>query len=269
MQSPDENVLRVVIADDEPAARDKLRRLLEAQPGVELVGAASNGAEAARCIVSLAPDVVLLDIRMPEMDGFAVLEQTKRKTLKPFHTVFVTAYDEYAIRAFGVRALDYLLKPFDAARLGEALARAREVVARGAHDGERVRHVLEQLRAPTSQAELDDEPPGYLTRICIKSIGRMQIVRVAEVEWIEAYGNYVRLHTADDHPLARNTLRSLEERLDPSTFCRTHRGAIVNLTKIRDMRPTVSGDYVIRLESGVRLRLSRGYRAELLRRMER
>jgi two-component system LytT family response regulator len=259
--------MRILVADDEPAARDKLLRLLRGHADVDVVGTASDGKAAARAIGELAPDVVLLDIRMPELDGFAALEEARRDGKPAAHVVFVTAYDEYALRAFEVRALDYLLKPFDANRLEETLDRVRQQL-----DLERrpersvLGETLAQLKPPTAQAELEQHSgERYLERICVKSIGRVQFVRILDIEWVEAYGNYARLHTATEHPLARDTIRHLSERLDPRMFGRIHRSAIANLTRIREMAPTVSGDYIIRMESGIRLRLSRSYRAEIAR----
>ncbi len=258
--------LRVLVADDEPAARDKVVRLLGAHADVVVAGTASNGIEAARAIRDLAPDIVLLDIKMPELDGFEVVDELGRDELRT-HLVFVTAYDEYALRAFEVRALDYILKPFDAARLAETLDRVRRQLELERRPGaSEVRRTLSALSSPTSEAELE-QTPGHLERICIKSIGRVQFVRMSDVEWVEAYGNYVRLHTATEHPLARHTIRFLAERLDPRRFCRIHRSAIANIERIREMTPTVSGDYVVRMASGIRLRLSRSFRAEVVRRL--
>ena len=263
------STLRVLIADDEPAARDKLSRLLGAHPDIVVAGTASNGIEAARAVRQLAPDVVLLDIRMPELDGFEVVDEVGRDGPIGTHVVFVTAYDEYAIRAFEVRALDYILKPFDAARLSETLDRVRrQVDLERRSGGIEVKTALADLAAPTTEAELEHAPgQKHLERICIKSIGRVQFIRMSDVEWVEAYGNYVRLHAPNEHPLARHTIRHLAERLDPRKFCRIHRSAIANLERIREMTPTVSGDYVIRMASGIRLRLSRSFRAEVVRRL--
>jgi two-component system LytT family response regulator len=265
---PPENRLRVLVADDEPAARDKLVRLLGAHSDVTVAGIAANGADAARAIRELAPDVVLLDIRMPELDGLEVVDDVSRDGVAT-HVVFVTAYDEYAIRAFEVRALDYILKPFDAARLAETLDRLRRQVELERRPGAAdIRRTIADLAAPSTEAELEHAPgQAHLERICIKSIGRVQFIRMSDVEWIEAYGNYVRLHTPTEHPLARHTIRYLSERLDPGKFCRIHRSAIANLERIREMTPTVSGDYVVRMASGLRLRLSRSYRAEVVRRL--
>jgi two-component system LytT family response regulator len=260
--------LRVLVADDEPAARDKVVRLLGAHADVTVAGTVSNGVDAARAIRTLSPDVVLLDIRMPELDGFQVVSAVGENDVRP-HIVFVTAYDEYAIRAFEVRAIDYILKPFDATRLAETLDRVRrQVELERRSETAEMSQTLADLTAPTTEAELEQSPgQRHLERICIKSIGRLQFVRMSDVEWIEAYGNYVRLHTPTEHPLARHTIRYLSERLDPQTFCRIHRSAIANLERIREMTPTVSGDYVVRMASGMRLRLSRSYRAEVVRRL--
>jgi two-component system LytT family response regulator len=270
MTSPAPNgPLRVLVADDEPAARDKLVRLLGAHDDVTVAGTASNGMEAARSIRELKPDVVLLDIRMPELDGLEVVDAISRGDAVGTHVVFVTAYDEYAIRAFEVRALDYILKPFDAARLSETLDRVRrQVDLERRSGGLDIRRTLSEIAPPATEAELEPTPgQRHLERICIKSVGKVQFIRMSDVEWVEAYGNYVRLHTPTEHPLARHTIRHLAERLDPRTFCRIHRSAIANLERIREMTPTVSGDYVIRMASGIRLRLSRSFRAEVVRRL--
>jgi two-component system LytT family response regulator len=270
MTSPAPNdVLRVLVADDEPAARDKLVRLLGAYSDVVVAGTASNGPEAVRSIRELAPDVVLLDIRMPELDGLEVVDEVSRDGSIRTHIVFVTAYDEYAIRAFEVRALDYILKPFDAARLAETFDRVRgQVELERKSGGLQIKQTLSEIAPPTTEAELENSTgQRHLERICIKSVGKVQFIRMSDVEWIEAYGNYVRLHTPTEHPLARHTIRHLAERLDPRKFCRIHRSAIANLERIREMTPTVSGDYVIRMASGVRLRLSRSFRAEVVRRL--
>ena len=269
MTSPAPNgALRVLVADDEPAARDKLVRLLGGHGDVIVAGTASNGIEAAQAIRELEPDVVLLDIRMPELDGLEVVDEVGRDEAIRTHVVFVTAYDEYAIRAFEVRALDYILKPFDAARLAETLDRVRRQVELERRSGSEIKRTLSQLAAPAAEAELEHSPgQRHLERICIKSVGKVQFIRMSDVEWIEAYGNYVRLHAPNEHPLARHTIRHLAERLDPRKFCRIHRSAIANLERIREMTPTVSGDYVIRMASGIRLRLSRSFRAEVVRRL--
>jgi two-component system LytT family response regulator len=264
--------LRVVVADDEPAALDKMTRLLKAHSDITLVAAVSNGTEAVDAIREHEPDIVFLDIRMPNLDGFGVVEKTQSGGAR-FHTVCVTASDEYAVQAFDVRALDYLLKPFDAGRLRSALDRAKAQLELESQAGTKepaspIGQVAASLREGASETELEKQPhSGYLQRLVIRSVGGTQVVRMAEIEWIEAYGNYVRLHAGGTQTLARDTLRRLSARLDPSVFCRIHRSAIVNIDKVRHIRPALSGDSVIRLDSGIRLRLSRSYRAELTRRM--
>jgi len=264
------NTLRVLIADDEPDARDKLRRLLARNLDTVLVGEASNGLEAVERVRALRPDLVLLDIRMPAMDGLRateILDATRPSSPK---IVFVTAYDEYAVRAFEVRAFDYLLKPFDAERLDAALDRVRrQIDLEHRPEASALQSLFDRLQdAPRAEAVAG--PRGkYLERVCVQSAGRVDVVRLIDVEWIEACGNYARLHTPNGRPMLREPLRRLDEQLDPSRFARIHRSAIVNLDRILDMRPTASGDYVIRLVSGIRLRMSRSHRAEVDRRLGR
>jgi two-component system LytT family response regulator len=259
--------LRVLIVDDEPIARAKLKRLLTSQSDVEMVGEATNGEEAVSMVRELAPELLFLDIRMPLLDGFQALgEIAKARTPMP-KIVFVTAYDEYAVRAFEVRAFDYVLKPFDRERLVAALDRVRaQVELEHRPDPAALSSMVQQLSETTDDATPEKPECEYLSRFCIRSAGRVQLVPSSEVEWIEAYGNYVRLHTSTSHPLFRETLRNLTARLDPAHFCRVHRSAIVNIDSIREMRPCVSGDYLLRLASGTRIRLSRTYRPELDRR---
>ena len=261
--------MRVLIADDEPAARAKLARLLAAHADVEIVGSAANGREAAELVRRARPDVVLLDVRMPEVDGFGLIEALSDDAAHAPRIVFVTAYDEYAVGAFEVRALDYVLKPFDGKRLGEALDRVRTQMELEHRPTEStVRTLLAQLRGADAEAELDPTASKqYLDRLTIRSAGSIRFIRMSEVEWIEAYGNYVRLHTDGEHPLARETLRGLAERLDPARFAQIHRGAVVNLDRVAEIRPTVSGDAIVRLASGTRLRLSRSFRADVDRRL--
>jgi two-component system LytT family response regulator len=245
--------MRVLIVDDEPAARAKMRRLLRAVPDVEIVGEAGDGASALRDATALLPDVMLLDIQMPELDGFAAVEGLSRQP-RPL-VIFVTGYDVHALRAFEVHAFDYLLKPFDSDRLRASLERAREQLAlQRRPDANALQSVLAELRSGAAPA------PRYLDRVAIRSPGRVICVRLAEVEWIEGSGNYVRLHTATGRPLLRATLTKLSSQLDPAHFARIHRSAIVNLDCIREMQPYFSGDYVVILRSGTRLRLSRSYR---------
>ncbi|HEX7090853.1 MAG TPA: LytTR family DNA-binding domain-containing protein [Longimicrobiales bacterium] len=245
--------VRVVIVDDEPPARAKLRRFLAADPRVTIVGEAGDGEEAVRVIEETRPDVVFLDVRMPGLDGFDVLAALELDPLP--HVVFATAHDEYAVRAFDVRALDYLLKPADRERVARALDRAVAAVqGPGADDvAARVRNMLEELRGRARPLE----------RFLVRQRGRMRLVRAAEVDWIEAADNYVRLHVDKESLLARATLAEVEKRLDPTKFARVHRSAIVNLDAIRELRPWSHGDALLVLRSGAEVRLSRRYRDRL------
>ncbi|HEX2079342.1 MAG TPA: LytTR family DNA-binding domain-containing protein [Longimicrobium sp.] len=249
--------VRVLIADDEPPARARLRRLLAADPRVELAGEAASGTEAVELIERLRPELVFLDIQMPGADGFGVLQAVDPAVLP--HVVFVTAYDEYALRAFEVHAVDYLLKPFDADRFRTALARAMERVrARtpaGADAGleERIRRVLAEARPA----------PAYLERVLVRAGTRAVFLRVDEVDWLQAEENYVRLHAGRESYLVRGTLAGLEERLDPARFIRVHRSHIVNVASIRELHPWSHGDWMIVLRDGRELMLSRRYRDRL------
>ncbi len=262
--------LRVLIADDESDARDKLRRLLARRDDTIVVGEASNGRETIDLVRVERPDLVLLDIRMPELDGLRTAESMGATGPASPKIVFVTAYDEYAVRAFEVRAFDYLLKPFDAKRLDDALARVRDQIdLEHRPQAAALRSLLERLQAEPSANAVPQQDPAskYLDRVCVQSAGRVQVVKLDDVEWIEACGNYARLHTPHGRPMLREALRRLSEQLDPNRFARIHRSAIVKLDAVREMRPCASGDYIVELASGMRLRLSRSYRAEVDRRL--
>jgi len=246
--------LRVLLVDDEPLARAKLRRLLAEDPGVEIVGEAASSAEARELVRAHLPDLLFLDIQMPDEDGFALLRSLPAGSVPA--VVFVTAFDQHALRAFEVHALDYLLKPFDRERLGVALERAREALAR------RPNPIDEQLRMVLG--ELRGEQP-YLGRFVIRSVGRILFVAAADVDWIEASGNYVRLHAGKESHLLRETMSSLETRLDPRVFARIHRSTIVNVERIRELHHIFHGDYSVLLKDGTRLTLSRGYREQFER----
>ena len=227
------STLRVVIADDEPAALAKLNRLLTAEPGVEVVAACSDGQMTVEAIERLGPDAVFLDIEMPERDGLSVvrqLDESRRRVGAPV-IVFVTAFDHYAARAFDADAADYLLKPFDTERLRRALAKARE-----------------RFASP---------------RLLVHLGGDTHVVRLSEVEWIGSVGNYVNIHTASSRVLMRETMARLSTVLDGRKFVRIHRGAIVNLDCVAELRSTRSGGSVLTVRSGTRLRVSRRYRAAL------
>jgi two-component system LytT family response regulator len=241
--------LRVLVVDDERLAREKLRRLLAEEPDVELIGECASGADAVRAIRREAPDLVLLDIQMPGVNGLDVLREVGPAEIG--RVVFVTAYDEFAVQAFEVEALDYLLKPFDATRLRQALSRARRQAPD--HLPERMASLLETIVARER----------HVRRFLVRCSGRMSFVRVEEVDWIEAADNYVRLHAGRDEHLLRETMAALEARLDPRRFARVHRSAIVNVEAVTELRPLFHGDYELLLKTGASVPVGRSYRDSL------
>ena len=242
-----ESCIRTLIADDEPLARRGIRHLLERESGIEIVGEATGGVEAADLIQRLRPDLVFLDVQMVGCDGFETLSRVG-PGIAPV-VVFVTAYDEYALRAFEVNAVDYLLKPYDDARFSSALSRARELVMRKRNDAvdSKIERLIEHL-----EGEGRD-------RILLKSSGEIIFLKTCEIDWIEAEGDYVKFHTGGRTHLMRGTMASLEERLDPSRFIRIHRSTIVNSDRLRKLSPSFEGEYAVILQDGTKLRLSRGY----------
>jgi two-component system, LytTR family, response regulator len=251
--------VRVLVVDDEPPARSKVRRFLEAETDIEVVGEAGSGTEAVERIRELEPDLVFLDVQMPGLDGFGVLAALDADELPV--VVFVTAFDEYALRAFDVHATDYLLKPFDPARFERALGRARAQVAarrsRGGGDAA-LRELLAALRPAAERSE-------RLERILVREGERSFFVRVEEIDWIEAAENYLYLHADGRKHLVRGTLSGLEKELDPARFVRIHRSHIVNLDRICDLTPWSHGDLQVTLNDGTQLMLSRRYRERLPR----
>jgi two-component system LytT family response regulator len=257
MTSPRPRRTRVLIADDEPLARERLRTLLASEEDIEVVAECQDAGDTVEAIGRLAPDLVFLDVQMPGGTGFDVIERVGPAAMPP--VVFVTAYDHYARRAFDVRALDYLLKPFDRDRFREALARARPQLAATA-DGELERRLLALVQ------DLKDAP-ARSPRFVIKSGGRVYFVRAAEIDWIESAGNYVKLHVGSEAHLLRETMTAIEAQLDPDMFFRIHRCHIVNIERVRELQPWFNGEYVVRLHSGTQLTLSRGYREKLQQRL--
>jgi two-component system, LytTR family, response regulator len=246
--------IKAIIVDDEPPARRNLRALLKGVPDVELVKECGNGRDAVSQIRALEPDLVFLDVQMPEMDGFEVLEHLTDQPLPVI--IFVTAYDQYALKAFEVSALDYLLKPFDDARFHKALAQARrQIEQRDA--SELGRKLLALMGAREVGA---DRPPPYLTRLMVKTAGRVIFIRTEEIDWIEAYDNYLRLHVAGRAHLLRQTMNELEAALNPELFARIHRSTIVNLDRVKELRPHFNGEHLVILCDGTELKLSRSRR---------
>ena len=269
--------MRVLIVDDESLARQRVRRLLKAEVDVDVVGEAESGHEAVAMIRALRPDLVCLDVQMPGLDGFGVLRELDGGHVPM--VLFVTAYDEHAQRAFDVHAVDYVLKPVDEDRFKVAFEKARKQRA-NAGAAERLGELLETVRrladGRTAMAEARDvavdggaSPMNavggagtgrYASRILVKQDGRMFFVKTADIDWIEADRNYVRLHVGSTAHSIRERISGIEETLDPRLFARIHRSTIVNLNRVREMQQWFSGDYVVILDDGTRLRLSRHYR---------
>ncbi|HEV2947431.1 MAG TPA: LytTR family transcriptional regulator DNA-binding domain-containing protein, partial [Gemmataceae bacterium] len=248
-------MVRALIVDDEPLARQRLRTLLKGEADIEVVGECSDGHEAVAAVRELRPDLLFLDVQMPVLDGFGVLEALGPEQLPA--VIFVTAYDLYAIRAFEVNALDYLLKPFDRDRFRKALSRAREQITKesSSTSGEQLGALLEEVQTGRSGRPLE--------RLVIKSGGRVFFLRAEEIDWIEAAGNYLRLHVGSDMHLLRDTMNNLEARLHPDKFLRIHRSTMVNLERVKELQPWFHGDYKVILLDGTELTLSRSYRPKL------
>jgi two-component system LytT family response regulator len=239
--------IRTLIADDEPLARRGVRLLLERDNGIEIVGEATGGVEAAELILSLRPDLVFLDVQMVGCDGFETLRRVGPAAAPV--VVFVTAYDEYAIRAFDVNAVDYLLKPYDDIRFAAALGRAKELVGRKREDivDTKLNRLIEHIKGEGRD------------RILLKSSGEIIFLKTSEIDWVEAEGDYVKFHVTGRTHLMRGTMSALEERLDPMRFIRIHRSTIVNADRLRKLSPSFEGEYAVVLSDGTKLRLSRGY----------
>jgi two-component system, LytTR family, response regulator len=244
--------IRALIVDDESLARERIREMLEADPEIEAVGDCANGKEAIEAIAKLKPDLVFLDVEMPGIDGFEVLESLDPARMPV--VIFVTAYDQYAVRAFEIHALDYLLKPFDRERFEKSVTRAKEQLLRASDTmSERILSALEQIKTR----------PVHLERLVIKMNGHVFFIKAEEIDWLEAEGNYVRLHAGKESYLLRDTITALEAQLDPKQFLRVHRSAIVNIDRIQELQPWFHGEYRIIMREGVQLTLSRSYREKL------
>jgi two-component system LytT family response regulator len=260
--------LRTLIVDDEPLAREGMRMHLAGEPDVEVVGEAGDGMQAVEAIRTLAPDLVFLDVQMPEMDGLQVVERVGAARMPA--VIFATAYHQHAVRAFELHAVDYLLKPVTEERLRAALGRARlRLSARSETElAARLEALLEDFRALRERADGSAAAPAprkYASWISVAGRNSTQLVRVEDVDWFEAEGNYVRLHVGTTSHLIRSTLRGMEEQLDPTAFIRIHRSTIVNVNRIREIQPWFGGDYIAMLHDGRQLRVSRSHREALLR----
>ena len=254
--------VRALIVDDEMLARDTLRLLLEQHEQITIVGDCENGKEAVKAIRKERPDLVFLDIQMPEMNGFEVVETIGTEEMPV--VIFVTAYDQYALQAFEARALDYLLKPFDDERFDQALERAlerihqRQVGALSTQLVDLLSNRQDEV-AEEPQGTPDSTQDGYLERIMIKERGSMFFVKVEDIEWIAAAGDYVSLHLGPKNHLIRETMGGLLKKLDPRRFVRIHRSNIVNVEQIKELKPYFHGDYIVILKNGKELKLSRRY----------
>ncbi|MGH7617053.1 MAG: LytR/AlgR family response regulator transcription factor [Gemmatimonadaceae bacterium] len=247
--------LRALIVDDESFARKGLRTLLRDDPEVTIVGEAPNGRKAVAAIRALRPTLVFLDVQMPELDAFGVIAEVGVDDMPA--TIFVTAYDQYALAAFEVHAVGYLLKPFDRDRFARTLAHAKKRLAEPAQSGlgPEATKMLEALRGPRR----------YTDRLLVTTDGRIIIVKTADIRWIEAADNYVRLHAGGAHNhLLHESMRAIETRLDPARFVRVHRSAIVNVDWIKEIQPWYAGALVLILQGGERLTVSRSFRARIL-----
>jgi two-component system, LytTR family, response regulator len=246
--------IQTLIVDDEPLSRERIKRMLDDVPDVEIIGECVGGIEAVGLIESKRPELVFLDVQMPEMNGFEVLRLIDPAQMPVI--IFVTAYDRYAIKAFEFHALDYLLKPFDEERLRAALDRARAELkkSRLGNFDERVGSLLGSLKSENK----------YVERFVLKSIGRIYFIRTSEIDWVEAAGNYVSLHVGKESHLLRETMNNVENKLDPDRFLRIHRSTIVNIDFIKELSPLFNGDYTVILHDDTPLTLSRKYHDRLL-----
>lgn len=262
--------MRVVLVDDEELGRDVLRARLELVPDVEIIGEAENGEEAVRLITSLRPDLVFLDVQMPRMDGLAVLAEVSRTYLP--QVVFVTAFDEHAVRAFELHAIDYLLKPVAPKRLLGAIERARRAHAQRevAEAHARVAQLLDARDALSATADGSGPAPVQggedigLRRIVVRDEGDFLLIRTADIDALEAAGNYVRIVQGNRSHLVRGTLSDFEKSLAPSGFVRIHRSTLVNVDRVRRVSPQVHGDFTVTLESGRTYRMSRNFKDRVL-----
>ena len=242
--------MKALIVDDEPLAREGMALLLRDEPAISSIAEARNGAEAVDLIRAQAPDLVLLDVQMPEMDGFGVLRAIGAESMPP--VIFVTAHDRYAIQAFEVNAIDYLLKPVTRERCSQALARVRERIGVGV-DNRHVMSLLQQLAAP----------PKYLARVALRSAGKISFVNLEDILYVQAAENYVQLHLRTVRHLLHVPIATFENSLDPQLFLRIHRSLIVNVKHVQELETGPHGEYIVVLQGGTRLQSSRTYHEKI------
>jgi two-component system LytT family response regulator len=260
--------IRTIIVDDEPLGRSRIAALLEDEEDIEVVAQCGDGVEALRVIGQSSPDLLFLDVQIPELTGFELLESLDR--IEPPVVIFVTAHDEFALRAFDVHALDYLLKPFDDERFYQALDRARAHLRDqdAAALRRRLRDFLSHANDLHGGASISNHERRRLTRIVVKDGDRILFLRVDDVDWIEAADYYAKIHVGGSAYLIRETLANLEQQLDPERFVRIHRSTIVNLDRVQEMQPWFHGAFVVILVDGTELRLSRSRREHLQSRLQ-
>jgi len=249
--------IRTLIVDDMPLARERIRMILGADPEIEIIGECADGDEAVEAIKNLKPEFVFLDVQMPGLDGFSVVEKIGVEKMPV--VVFVTAYDEFAIKAFEVSALDYLLKPFEEEQLTRAVIRAkREIQKRQASDlNNHLRQLLAAVKPETK----------YLKRLVVKTAAQTILVQTEDIDWIGAAGNYLELHIGKETYLIRERISRMEQNLDPEKFARIHRSTIVNLDRIKTLHPLFNGDHITILRDGTKLNMSRAFYGKLLLRL--
>ena len=244
-----------LIVDDEPLARERIRTLLATEPDIEIIGECADGRSALAALRERLPDILFIDVQMPELTGLAVLRELEKK---PAAVVFVTAFDEHAVNAFEVHALDYLLKPFKPARLRAALVRAREQLAKKSSTDDATARLLALLES--RQAPASDAAPTHITRFSVRDRDRTRFVKVTDIDWIEASGNYVVMHTGKENFVLRETLAAVEAQVSPKEFFRLNRSALARLDRISEVEPTFNDEHVVVLTTGVRIPLTRGVR---------
>ncbi|HEY4300878.1 MAG TPA: LytTR family DNA-binding domain-containing protein [Candidatus Didemnitutus sp.] len=269
------NPIKVVIVDDETLARENIEALIQDDPDVTIVGQCANGQEAIDAVRRQAADLMFLDVQMPGIDGFEVLSRLKSEP-RP-HVVFITAYDQYAIKAFDVNAMDYLLKPFSRQRFAAALAKAKAMVRSREHErlNERIDVIIDTLQelrggkaagvAASAPAAIPAETDAttWSGRLLFRSDGEIHVLSPEEIRWIESEGDYVKVHAGPKTKLVRMALVKIMQKLDPAHFVRIHRSTIVNLTHVRKVSPALYGEYTVELAEGARLKVSRTYVHEL------
>jgi two-component system LytT family response regulator len=243
--------IRAIIIDDEPPARKKIRHLLKSEMRIEIIGEADDGFSAVEAIDRLRPDLIFLDIQMPKMNGFEVLQAVDRKP----QVIFTTAYDQYALKAFDVRALDYLLKPFDEERFREALDRALDAGGGRLEVRQKISDLLDEIQSRRP----------FLNRLLLKENGKIFFVKTDDIQWIEAEEKYVNLHTSGKSHLYRETMNNLEKKLDPEKFIRIHRSYIIHMDFMKELQPWSHGDYAILMKDGMKLNLGRSYRERFMK----